>query len=35
MIEAVGPKECVPVLQPFPEAPVARATYNGMTLKTA
>ena len=31
-VEATGPAELEPVLQPFPEAPIAKATYNGNPL---
>lgn len=32
-VTAEGPAELQPVLQPFPEAPVARATYNGVEFR--
>lgn len=35
VVEASGPRECKPVLRPLPEAPVARATYNGKAIRPA
>ena len=33
VVTAEGPSQLAPTLEAFPEAPVARATYNGHRLK--